>query len=124
MRTDAASTSARPGGEIALVDARERGRRQNAEQTGISVECIQSPTRVSEVVQARRVTLVLGHQYVGRTISELGALVGLSTQAASKLLRARTHRLASADAVSRALFARLVSPHELDVGEWYTSVPS
>ena len=32
-----------------------------AEQTGISVECVQSPTRVREVVQARRVTLVLGH---------------------------------------------------------------
>ncbi|MCG8417132.1 MAG: hypothetical protein MJE77_04210, partial [Proteobacteria bacterium] len=37
-------------------------------------------------------------------------------QAASKLLCAQTHYLASADAVSKVLFARLVNPHDLDVG--------
>ena len=62
--------------------------------TGVSVAQMQSRDRSRRFVEARRLFVLAGRR-LGRTVVELGALVAVSGQAATHLLRSSPHKAAA-----------------------------
>lgn len=99
-RPDRIDLMVRPSGAVrsALIDrAIASPRRWDGELTdvlnavtevsGIDTDRIRSTDRSRTVVGARRVAILAGTRYLGRTLSEMAAVVGISTSSASRLVR-------------------------------------
>jgi putative transposase len=99
-RPDKVDLMVRPSGAVrsALIDrAIPSPRRWDGELTdvlsavtsvsGIEPDRIRSTDRSRTVVGARRVAILAGTRYLGRTLSEMAAVVGISTSSASRLVR-------------------------------------
>lgn len=78
--------------------------------SGIEPERIRSSDRSREVVGARRVAILAGTRYLGRTLTEMAQVVGISTSSASRLVRTDPDKLsraaAEAERVADMLIAR------------------
>jgi len=78
--------------------------------SGIEPERIRSSDRSREVVGARRVAILAGTRFLGRTLTEMAQVVGISTSSASRLVRTDPDKLsraaAEAERVAEMLIAR------------------
>lgn len=78
--------------------------------SGINQDRIRSSDRSREVVGARRVAILAGTRYLGRTLTEMAQVVGISTSSASRLVRTDPDKLnrasAEAERVAEMLIAR------------------
>ena len=86
------------------------------EVSGIEAERIRSTDRSRDVVGARRVAILAGTRYLGRTLTEMAEVVGISTSSASRLVRTAPHKLsiatAEAEKVADMLIARSDAPSQ------------
>lgn len=82
--------------------------------SGIESERIRSNDRSRDVVGARRVAILAGTRYLGRTLTEMAEVVGISTSSASRLVRTAPEKLsqatAEAERVAEMLIARSNPP--------------
>jgi putative transposase len=78
--------------------------------SGIEPDRIRSSDRSREVVGARRVAILAGTRFLGRTLTEMAQVVGISTSSASRLVRTDPDKLnraaAEAERVAEILIAR------------------
>ena len=78
-------------------------------QSGIEPERIRSSDRSREVVGARRVAILAGTRYLGRTLTEMAQVVGISTSSASRLVRTDQAKLMRASAEAERVAEALIS---------------
>jgi len=77
--------------------------------SGIEPERIRSSDRSREVVGARRVAILAGTRYLGRTLTEMAQVVGISTSSASRLVRTDQTKLMRASAEAERVAEALIS---------------
>jgi putative transposase len=77
--------------------------------SGIDPERIRSSDRSREVVGARRVAILAGTRYLGRTLTEMAQVVGISTSSASRLVRTDASKLMRASAEAERVAEMLIS---------------
>ena len=77
--------------------------------SGIEPERIRSSDRSREVVGARRVAILAGTRYLGRTLTEMAQVVGISTSSASRLVRTDPTKLMRASAEAERVAEMLIS---------------
>jgi len=77
--------------------------------SGIEPERIRSSDRSREVVGARRVAILAGTRYLGRTLTEMAQVVGISTSSASRLVRTDPTKLMRAAAEAERVAEMLIS---------------
>jgi GAF domain-containing protein len=78
-----------------------------ANHLDVAIEDMQSKDRRRAVVRARRHALIIGRDYLGRTVAEVGAVLGLSRPAASLLLRSKSPDVAVDATQAQAIYERL-----------------
>ncbi|HWM87503.1 MAG TPA: hypothetical protein VNO33_16735 [Kofleriaceae bacterium] len=77
--------------------------------SGIEPERIRSSDRSREVVGARRIAILAGTRYLGRTLTEMAQVVGISTSSASRLVRTDPAKLTRASAEAERVAEMLIS---------------
>jgi hypothetical protein len=77
--------------------------------SGIDPERIRSSDRSREVVSARRIAILAGTRYLGRTLTEMAQVVGISTSSASRLVRTDPAKLVRAAAEAERVAEMLIS---------------
>jgi putative transposase len=77
--------------------------------SGIDPERIRSSDRSREVVGARRIAILAGTRYLGRTLTEMAQVVGISTSSASRLVRTDPAKLVRAAAEAERVAETLIS---------------
>ena len=77
--------------------------------SGIDPDRIRSSDRSREVVSARRIAILAGTRYLGRTLTEMAQVVGISTSSASRLVRTDAAKLARASAEAERVAEMLIS---------------
>lgn len=77
--------------------------------SGIEPERIRSSDRSREVVGARRIAILAGTRYLGRTLTEMAQVVGISTSSASRLVRTDPAKLVRASAEAERVAEMLIS---------------
>lgn len=77
--------------------------------SGIEPERIRSSDRSREVVSARRIAILAGTRYLGRTLTEMAQVVGISTSSASRLVRTDPAKLMRASAEAERVAEMLIS---------------
>ena len=77
--------------------------------SGIDPERIRSTDRSREVVGARRVAILAGTRFLGRTLTEMAQVVGISTSSASRLVRTDPDKLNRAAAEAERVADMLIS---------------
>jgi hypothetical protein len=81
--------------------------------SGIDGTRIRSTDRSRTVVGARRVAILAGTRYLGRTLSEMAQVVGISTSSASRLVRTDPATLDRATADAERVAERLMTEGEM-----------
>jgi putative transposase len=82
--------------------------RQVGRITGIAPERMCSTERSREVVRARRVAVLTGVRHLGRTLTEMAQLVGITASSASRLVRTNPSNLARACAEAERVAEMLI----------------
>ncbi len=77
--------------------------------SGIEPDRIRSSDRSREVVSARRIAILAGTRYLGRTLTEMAQVVGISTSSASRLVRTDAAKLARASAEAERVAEMLIA---------------
>ena len=80
--------------------------------SGIDSDRIRSTDRSREVVGARRVAILAGTRFLGRTLTEMAQVVGISTSSASRLVRTDPVKLTRAAAEAERVADMLISATE------------
>jgi hypothetical protein len=77
--------------------------------SGIDPDRIRSSDRSREVVGARRVAILAGTRFLGRTLTEMAQVVGISTSSASRLVRTDPEKLSRAAVEAERVAALLIA---------------